>query len=117
MISYQDKLARVLDVMGSLYTVEDIKTAMDEGRMQGFVVNQTWAITEAQQFPRARKLNLLAVVGDLKDIDELHEEILRYADQNNFGLISAYGRMGWMSRAKERGWKLKAKSYLYMKEL
>jgi hypothetical protein len=117
MISYQDKLARVLDVMGGLYTLQDICTAMEEGRMQGFCVDHTWAITEVQEFPRARKLNLMAVVGDLKDIDELQDQVIAYADRNNIGLISALGRMGWMAHAKERGWKLKAKSYLYHKEL
>ena len=103
--------------MGGLYLLSDIETAMHEGRMQGFVVNNSWAITEAQKFPRANKLNILAVVGDLADIDVLQEQIIDYANRNNFSLISAIGRKGWMPAAKERGWKLKAKSYLYHKEL
>jgi hypothetical protein len=117
MRSYQEKLKRVLDVMGGLYLLEDILTAIREGKMQGFVVNNSWAITEALEFPRARKLNILAVVGDMADIDKLQTEIIDYADRNNFSLISAVGRRGWMPAAKERGWKLKAKSYLYHKEL
>ena len=118
-MTYEQKLARVLDRMGSTYLVGDILSAIDQGKMQSFVVNNSWAITEVQDFPRARQLQLVAMVGDLVDLDPLHEKIVAYADEVNAGLLSTYGRLGWLREGSfERlGWRLKAKSQLYLKEL
>lgn len=117
MISYEQKLARVLDAMGGLYLLDDILTAIGKGDMQSHVVNNSWAVTQVQDYPRARKLNILAVVGDLPDIEALEGKVLDYADEVNAGLISAYGRRGWLPHAEALGWKLKTKSWLYHKEM
>lgn len=114
---YHAKLARVLDAMGGLYLLDDILTRIHDGRMQSHVVGNSWAVTEIGDFPRARKLNILAVVGDLPDIEMLEAKVLSYADDVNAGLISAYGRRGWLPHAKALGWRLKTKSYLYHKDL
>ena len=114
---YHRKLARVLDRMGATYTLDDILTRIGDGRMQSHVVANTWAITEISQFPRARMLRIVAVVGDMKDIDALHEKILAFADQSNCSLISALGRKGWLARGKELGWKIKTTNYLYHREM
>lgn len=118
-MTYEQKLARVLDRMGSTYLVDDILSAIDEGKMQSFVVNNSWAITQVQDFPRARQLQLIAMIGDLADLDPLHGKIVGYADEVNAGLLSTHGRLGWLREGSfERlGWRLKAKSHLYLKEL
>ena len=117
MIGYQQKLARVLDVMGALYTVDDILTAIGEARMQSFAVGNSWAITQVQDFPRARQLQLVAMVGDLSDVEALHDKVLAYADAVNAGLLATHGRMGWLREGSWRrlGWRLKAKSHLYQR--
>lgn len=119
MIGYEQKLARVLDRMGSVYLVSDILAAISEGEMQSFAVNNSWAITKIADFPRARQLDLLAMVGDLADLDPLHAKILAYADEVNAGLLSTHGRLGWLREGsfQRLGWRLKAKGHLYQKEL
>lgn len=114
---YHQKLARVLDRMGGLYTLNDILTAIGEGRMQSFVVGDSWAVTQLNAYPRARTLQIVAMVGDLADVDQLHAKILQYADEANAGLVSAYGRLGWIAEARRLGWRLKAKSYLYHRDM
>lgn len=116
---YHRKLARVLDRMGGLYTLQDILSAIAEGRMQTFVEDNSWAITQVQNFPRARQLQLVAMVGDLKDVDALHAKVLAYAGEVNAGLLSTYGRLGWLREGSFRhlGWRLKAKSHLYQREM
>jgi hypothetical protein len=118
-MTYHQKLARVLDRMGGVYLLDDILTAIGEGRMQSFVEGNSWAITQVQDLPRARQLQLIAMVGDLSDVDALHAKILEYADDVHAGLLSTHGRMGWLREGSFRhlGWRLKAKSQLYMKEL
>ena len=116
---YHRKMARVLDRLGGLYTLNDILTAIAEGRMQSFAVNNSWAITQVNTYPRARVLQLLAYVGDLADVNALHAKLLDYADENNCGLLSTYGRMGWLREGSWRhlGWRLKTKSYLYQRDM
>jgi hypothetical protein len=116
-IGYQEKLARVLDRMGGLYTLDDILTRIGDGRMQTFVERDSWLITQVVDFPRARQLQFVAMVGDLDDIDPLQAQALDYADKANAGLISAYGRRGWIEHARERGWRLKARNYLYHRDM
>jgi hypothetical protein len=116
-ISYQQKLSRVLDGMGGLYLLDDILTAIHEGRMQSHVVNNSWAITQIQDFPRARVLNLFAVVGDQADIPELQMKVLDFARDVNAALVSAHGRRGWLPQAQAYGWKLKTRNWLWHKEL
>ena len=119
MIGYEQKLERVLDRMGGLYTLDDIKTAIAEGKMQSFVANNSWAITQVQNFPRVRQLLLVALVGDLDDVETLHAKLLDYADEIDAGLIATYGRLGWMREGSFRslGWRLKAKSHLYQRDM
>ena len=100
MAPYHRKLARVLDRMGGLYALNDILTAIAEGKMQSFVVNNSWAITQVEDFPRAKQLLLVAMIGDLKDLDALHAKILNYADEVSAGLIATHGRLGWMREGK-----------------
>ena len=116
---YHRKLARVLDRMGGVYTLNDILTAIAEGRMQSFAVNNSWAITKVVDFPRARQLQLIAMIGDLKDVDALHAEILAYADKVNAGLLETHGRLGWLREGSYArfGWRLKTKSHLYQRTM
>jgi hypothetical protein len=116
-IAYQEKLARVLDAMGGVYLVGDILQAIGDGRMQSFTVNNSWAVTEVCEYPRARKLHVLAMVGDLDDGEALHGKILAYASDINAALISAYGRRGWIGHAQAHGWRLKAKGFLYHRDM
>ena len=116
---YQQKMARVLDAMGGLYLVDDLLSAIAEDKMQSFAIGNSWAITQVNQFPRAKRLQIVAIVGHLEDVDALHAKILDYADEANIGLLSTYGRMGWLREGswQRLGWKLKAKNYLYHREM
>jgi hypothetical protein len=114
---YHKKMERVLDRMGGVYTLNDILTAIAEARMQSFVVNNSWAVTQINDYPRARTLQFVAMVGDLADRDALQAKVLDFADDVNAGLVSAYGRLGWIPQARELGWRLKARNYLYHREM
>jgi hypothetical protein len=114
---YHRKLARVLDRMGGTHTLNDILTRIADGRMQSHVVNNSWAITQVVDFPRAKALEVFAAVGDLDDLRILHDKILDFADEINASVVRAYGRKGWLPDAAARGWKVKAKYYVYQKDM
>lgn len=114
---YHKKLARVLDRMGGLYTVSDILKNISCGRMQSFVENNSWAITQIVDFPRKRVLEIFAVIGDLEDLRVLHDRIIEYAADLPADVVVAYGRKGWLPDAKRRGWRIKARSFVYQRDM
>jgi hypothetical protein len=114
---YHKKLARVLDRMGGYYTVQDILSAVAIGKMQSFVEGDSWAITEITVYPRAKVLNILVALGDLEETRVLHDRLLAFAEEVGASVVQAYGRKGWLPDAKRRGWRVKAKSYVYQKDM
>jgi hypothetical protein len=114
---YHRKLARVLERMGGFYTPQDVLTAIAAGKMQSFVEGNSWAITQIAVFPRAKVLEILIALGDLDELRILHDRIFDFAVKEDIGIVQAYGRKGWRSDAERRGWKVKARNYLYQREL
>ena len=103
--------------MGAVYRVSDILAAIAEGRMQSFADEDSWAVTQVIEYPRARVLDILAAVGDLEACRRLHDRVLQYARDNDISLVQAYGRRGWIGDAVSRGWRVKTTSYLYQRDL
>jgi hypothetical protein len=114
---YHKKLARVLDRMGGLYELSDILDALAKGRMQSFIYGNSWLVSQITLFPRRRVLEIVFALGDLGDLRILHGQVLKYAQDNNISLVSAHGRRGWFRDADRRGWRVKAESYLYHRDL
>ena len=114
---YHKKLARGLDLMGGLYLINDILSLIARNEMQSFVEGDSWAITRVAQFPRAKVVEVLAVVGNLDEARILHDRILVFAAEIGAGIVQAYGRKGWMPDAARRGWRVKAKNYVYQRDM
>ena len=114
---YERKLARALDRMGGLYLPQDLITATLAGKMQMFAENDSVAVTQVAQYPRAKVLEVLVVVGKLSECRILHDRIIQYAEDEGIGLITTVGRKGWIPDAKEHGWKIKMTGCVYQKEL
>lgn len=114
---YYRKLARVLDCMGSIYTFGDILERLKDGRMQSFARGNSMLVTQINCFPRAKALDFVLAVGDLDDCLKIHDDAVRFADEQNISVIRAYGRRGWMPFVRDHGWRLKTVNQVYMKEL
>jgi hypothetical protein len=114
---YHAKLQRVLDRMGNLYTVNDILSEVAANKMQSWVEGESWALTRIGLYPRAKVVEVLAVVGKLDEARKLHDRILVFAAEIGAGVIQAYGRSGWMPDAQRRGWKVIAENYVYQREM
>ena len=114
---YYKKLGRVLDRMGGLYTVDDILKAIEARQMQSFVEGESLALTRVASYPRAKVVEVLAVVGKLEDARVLHDRVIAFAAEVGASVIQAYGRIGWIPDAKSHGWKLIAKNYVYARDV
>jgi hypothetical protein len=112
---YHAKLERILDRMGGLYTLHDILTEVAQGKMQSFTHNESWMITRVMDYPRGRCLEVFAVVGNLDDCLAMHDKLLDFANEIGASVIQAYGRKGWLKPGKARGWRVKARSFVYQR--
>ena len=114
---YHKKLARVLARAGDLYTVNDILAEVAQNKMQSWVEGESWALTRIAIYPRAKVVEVLAVVGRLDEARRLHDRILVFASEVGARVIQAYGRKGWLFDAKRRGWKVIAENYVYARDI
>ena len=114
---YHKKLARALDRQGGLFTLSDILERISDGRMQSWVENNSWAVTQISVYPRRRMVEIVAVVGDLGDCRKLNEKIINFANEMGVDLVAAYGRHGWSRLGERLGWKIKTVNTLYHRDL
>jgi hypothetical protein len=114
---FEKRLARALDRMGGLWLVSDILDAVQAGGMQMFAEGDSIALTQIALYPRAKVLEIILVTGELEALRRLHDRLLIFAAEIGASVIQAYGRKGWMADAQKRGWKIKARSFVYQREM
>jgi hypothetical protein len=78
---YHKKLQRALERQGGLFSVSDILEEVALGKMQSWVHNNSWAVTQISVYPRKRVLEVVAVVGDLGDCRILNERLVKFANE------------------------------------
>jgi hypothetical protein len=103
--------------MGGLWLPSDILSAVHEGKMQMFAEGDSIAVTQISLYPRAKVLEIILVTGDIAALRILHDRLLTFAAEIGAGVIQAYGRKGWLEDAQRRGWKVKARAFVYQREL
>jgi hypothetical protein len=103
--------------MGGLWLVSDILHAVHAGKMQMFSEGDSIAVTQIALYPRAKVLEIILVTGELGALRILHDRLLVFAAEIGANVIQAYGRKGWMADAQKRGWRVKARSFVYQREM
>lgn len=98
------KMARALREGGDLYNLNDIQKMLREGTAQGHVVGDTWAITQVHQYPAVKSVNILVVVGNMRDSLQLEQKIEAWAKDLGASLLTGIGRDGWWEH-RTPGWK------------
>lgn len=114
-MSYLDKMARALDRMGNLYSLDDILIEIGNGTMQGFVEDDSWVVTQIANYPRTKALQVIAAVGKMDAVLSIHPRLVSLADEVGASVIQSYGRRGWIKPALERGWKVKSRAYVFQR--
>lgn len=114
----EDRMAQVeqaLAGMGDTHNLKDILADIEAGRMQSFVMGETWVITQILEMPRKRVLEIVVVAGDMDDAEKLYDAVLEYGRRQKCSLVRTFARHGWARKAKSRGW---TNGYqIYLKDL
>lgn len=102
--NFHKEMARVLEQQGGFYTLEDILDLIQEGRMQSFADQDTWVVTQVNDFPRKKVLEIVFVIGDRDKLREMEPRIEEYRREIQADLMMATGRLGWLTKHFD-GWK------------
>jgi hypothetical protein len=114
---YEKKLARALDRMGGLWLVSDLISDVMAGKKQMFALSDSIVVTQISLYPRAKVLEVLVAVGNLDELRALHDNLLKFAAETGVNVIQTHGRYGWLPDAVKRGWRVKARSFVYQREM
>ena len=99
------KFDRMLEQAGGLYTINDIEELIENGKMQSFVQGDTWIVTQVNEFPRRKVLEIVFVVGFISDAIQALPQMYEFATKIGASLIMASNaRDGWWTYAQP-GWK------------
>jgi hypothetical protein len=102
---FQKRLERGLKECGHTHTADDLRQAVDEGRMQSWVNNDSLVITEILAYPQGREMNVVLVVGDMNDIMDMQPRIDAFAREHGCSQMRTTGRHGLITVLPNYGWK------------
>src|SRR5687768_5343432 len=94
----------MLAKFGGVYTFADIIKEIENGRMQSFVLNDSWVVTQVNSYPQRKALEVVFAVGDMPDLETLHSEVIGFGREVGADLMMTIGRNGFRVKAKEHGW-------------
>jgi hypothetical protein len=106
----KDGLQKALDVDSNKYTLDYLKRAIEQKRMQLWCIHdgtlRAAFITRITDYPNARILECMALTG--RDpamwIGFLLESMHKFAKENECDLMETGGRKGWERLFKKHGW-------------
>lgn len=114
--NFIEHVEHILERCGGLYTFSDILDCIRSGKMQSHSVGESMCVTEVIDTPRKRVVNVILVVGHLREMPALDLRVTEWAkNEVQANIIIGHGRNGWQDFGKERGWR--NVSAVYMKDL
>lgn len=111
MRNFLNELNQMLEDQGGLYTFNDVMELISQGKFQSFAEGNTWLVTQVHVFPRKKVLDIVFVVGDLKDLPALEKQMLAFKESIGADHMSATGRLGW-NRNTLPGWKAVSTNFI-----
>ena len=100
-----EKMNRILERLGGLYSFEDILTEVEDGKMQSFSEGDSMVVTKVVHYPRKIVLEIYAAVGTLDELRILQSTIDAFAREHSCEAVMASARSGW-DGVKSPGWRM-----------
>lgn len=100
---YRQELEEMLENSGGFYTYSDILDHVQSGKMQSFATENTWVVTQVNEFPRKKVVDIVFICGDYNDLPKLESQLEEFKDRIGADLLTATGRLGWLKKGLP-GW-------------
>lgn len=97
------KLHRMLREAGDVHTLDDLIEAINGGKMQSFVFQDSWMITQIIDFPRKRVCEIVYMMGHMEDFWTLERKVTAFAEEHNCDFIRSFSRIGFTEAMKAAG--------------
>ncbi|MGQ9371954.1 hypothetical protein [Azospirillum sp. ST 5-10] len=98
-------IGEALPYGGHTHTVDDVVSAVAEGRMQMWQSDRSLLVTELRRYPQLLAVRIVLGAGDLADIwENLEPRVEAFAREMGATRIEAVGRMGWLRAAAPHGY-------------
>ena len=97
-------LEAALEYGMGVMTIDDVQAAIEAGKMQLWPGEKCAAVTEVQEFPRAKFFNVFLAGGDLEEIKAMVPSFQSFGRYLGCTKVTATGREGWARALKSQGW-------------
>jgi hypothetical protein len=104
-------MLEMLHQQGDLYTYSDIMDCIHSGKMQSFVAQDTWVVTQVHEFPQKKVVDIVFVLGDESGLKAIEPRLLEFKERIGADYLSATGRKGWLKKAFP-GWELVSVNFI-----
>tara|TARA_B100000530_G_scaffold74802_1_gene44353 strand:- start:507 stop:896 length:390 start_codon:yes stop_codon:yes gene_type:complete len=101
-----------LEYTGGTHDIIDIYEGLYKGTMQLWPAEKSCLVTEIINYPKMKVLNIFLGGGDLTEILSMHEDVVRWAKDQNCTALNMTGRFGWKKPLARHGWKPMHSSYV-----
>jgi hypothetical protein len=85
-----------LEYTDGLWTLEDVKDALLEGRMQMWILNRSVLVTQLEVYPTKLITHVFLGAGELDDCHELLSHVEEWASNVGAEKVLISGRKGWV---------------------
>lgn len=102
-------LQKALDLAGNTHSFEDVRRALDEGRLTFWPGVNSAIITEIIEYPQKRTLHFFLAGGNLAELEVMYPLVEEWGRSQGCTAASTIGRPGWeRTFLKREGWKSRA---------
>lgn len=99
-------LQKALNLAGNTHSFEDVRAAIDEGRVIFWPGANSAVLTEIIEYPQQRTLNFWLAGGNLAELEAMYPGIEAWGREQGCTTASTSGRPGWeRTFLKREGWK------------
>lgn len=105
------RVENMLRDFGGFYTFADVMERIHDGRFQSFAHGDSWAVTQVCEFPQKKVLDIVFIVGSLKELEIVYSDILGFVAEQGITYGMANGRRGFIEKAFP-GWKFVSATFV-----
>jgi hypothetical protein len=97
---------------GNTHDFVHIVQGVISGNLMLWPTENAAIVTEFHNFPNKRMLHIFLAGGDLSEIKQLHDDVVRFAKEVGCAGLSLTGRVGWIRALSDLGFGDKGLRYV-----
>ncbi len=104
LLKHQHEIEKALLYTRGTHTFDDIVQMVLDRKLLCWLMPNGVLLTEEQQYPRTANLHVFLAGGSLKELLDIHPQVMYYARNRGYSNISINGRRGWSKALAPMGW-------------